>query len=182
MEAVEPRIFDHQRILTRILSQMDRPMAVEVGVASGNTSEYLLRNCPNLFLVMVDQWLCPSSGTRKTQQTYDSAREKATERTSFAQDRRTVVHHSSAIAAEAFKDTKFDLIFIDASHIYESVAVDCLVWWPRLKPGGIFCGHDIDSRKDKEGVWGVRKAVEEFSREVGVPFEVEKNIWIMRKP
>lgn len=36
----------------------------------------------------------------------------------------------------------FDLVFVDATHTRKEVLADIDRWWPKVKPGGIFCGHD----------------------------------------
>jgi Methyltransferase domain len=40
-----------------------------------------------------------------------------------------------------------DLVFIDGEHTHEAVKKDLEHWYPRIRPGGILCGHDF--YKDK---------------------------------
>lgn len=59
-------------------------------------------------------------------------------------------------AAELFNDESLDFVFIDASHDYDNVMIDLKAWYPKVKKGGVFAGHDYPS-------WdGVRRAVDEF--------------------
>lgn len=53
-------------------------------------------------------------------------------------------------AAENFENESCDFIFIDADHSYESVKKDILAWYPKLKPGGSFAGHDIFAQQIKQ--------------------------------
>lgn len=67
-------------------------------------------------------------------------------------------------AAEFFRilGVKFDLIFLDASHDYESVKADILFWEPLLTSSGTLAGHDYDTI----GEWtGVVQAVDELCPE-----------------
>lgn len=178
-------LYDHQHWLVARLRPFRKPYAAEIGVASGRTSEILLREVPNLQLLMVDQWRAPQDHPRRDQSWYDRACETATNRTAFASDRRQIVRQPSVEAVQSLAPILdgelFDLVFIDACHVYESVLEDCHAWWDLVKPGGVFSGHDIDSAKDRSGIWGVRKAVEEFCAEKQLTFDVWKNIWFIDK-
>ena len=180
---------DHQWWLINTIRGFDKTVVrmAEVGVASGRTSEILLRECPDLHLWMVDRWRPAAlleADSNRGLDWYGSAKYTVLSRTEFAADRRFLIHADSALAASfpEIKVVDFDLVFIDAGHDYESVKRDVAAWWDRVYPGGLFCGHDIDSYKDRTGVWGVRKALEEFTSGLGLSFEVFKNIWFMRKP
>lgn len=62
---------------------------------------------------------------------------------------------SIAAAKELSQGHVFDMIFLDASHDYDSVKADLLAWMPLLRPGGLLCGHDRQ--------WdGVAKAIDEL--------------------
>lgn len=59
-------------------------------------------------------------------------------------------------AAQIFADESLDFVFIDASHDYDNVMIDLKSWYPKVKKGGVFAGHDYPS-------WnGVKRAVDEF--------------------
>ncbi len=55
-----------------------------------------------------------------------------------------VVKRPSKVAVKGFKDEAFDLVFIDADHRYSEISADIKVWFPKVKTGGILCGHDCD--------------------------------------
>jgi hypothetical protein len=75
-----------------------------------------------------------------------------------------------------FDDNYFSMIFIDGSHDYKSVVDDMKLYYPKLKSGGIFAGHDYTQRDI-----GVIKAVNEFSEKYSIPFEVKNTSWYMIK-
>jgi predicted O-methyltransferase YrrM len=51
-----------------------------------------------------------------------------------------VLRMASIEAVEQFDDHSIDLIFIDGNH--EEAGLDVDLWLPKLKPGGLLCGHD----------------------------------------
>lgn len=61
-------------------------------------------------------------------------------------------------AVNDYPDNIFDFVYIDASHLYKDVLKDLNDWMPKLKNGGLMCGHDYTITQD----FGVIKAVDEF--------------------
>jgi len=65
---------------------------------------------------------------------------------------------SSEENAERWDDEHFDFVYIDADHSYAGVISDIRLWWPKVKPGGMICGHDY-------ACGGVTKALQSFFTE-----------------
>jgi len=76
----------------------------------------------------------------------------------------------SAEAKSAFADNSIDGVWIDAAHDYDSVAKDLEAWYPKVKPDGIFSGHDWTWHE-------VAKAVKEHSESNGWELETHNNYW-----
>ena len=90
-----------------------------------------------------------------------------------------IMRMTSLEAAAIFKKAnyKFDLVFIDDDHEYESVKNGIEAWYPLVNSGGLLTGHDYN---DKVSLYkeGVIKAVDE---RFGYDIEVVHDIWIHRK-
>ena len=80
------------------------------------------------------------------------------------------------MAHDFVEDRSLDLLFIDALHDYESVRDDISYWQPKVKHGGIICGHDYENRRFP----GVKQAVHEvFDVVESAPVKM-CGIWIAR--
>jgi hypothetical protein len=53
-------------------------------------------------------------------------------------------------------------VYIDAQHHYDAVKQDIHLWYPKVKGGGVISGHDYLDGKLASGLYGVKKAVDEF--------------------
>jgi hypothetical protein len=60
----------------------------------------------------------------------------------------------STDAARFIADRFCDVIFIDGDHSTEAVRADIAAWKPKLKNGGLMCGHDAYDPAVKEGLRG----------------------------
>lgn len=165
-----------------------RPLlGVEVGVSQGRTSAALLKEFPSLHLWMVDSWTVhgPDTAYRKSIDIHARLTAEQQERhyaeaiaaTTFAADRRTILREPSVVAASRAEDRAFDVIFVDAEHTLFGVLADLEAWHPKLRPGGLLCGHDWDHPKNARGLWGVNLAVEQFASERRLRVRSRGDIW-----
>jgi hypothetical protein len=60
-----------------------------------------------------------------------------------------------AEAAARYADQSVDFCFIDCEHTAAAVRRDILAWLPKMKPGGLLAGHDIDCSAVHESVTAV---------------------------
>jgi hypothetical protein len=80
----------------------------------------------------------------------------------------------SQVAALYVPDN-LDLVYIDASHTEFEVTKDIACWYPKVKPGGILCGHDYSATDQNQSV---RKAVDRFFNNVATN---DADWWIIKK-
>ena len=169
-------------ILNR-LKGMDSPKVAELGVFVGDLSKELLAQRPDLTLVMVDNWGDnPSADYLATRDFHANApkdKQVAWERAcreAVAEfgNRVKIVRKATIDAADDFPDHHFDLVFIDADHSYSGCKADIYAWKDKVAYGGWLSGHDY---KNDSGPWefGVTKAVDEWSEEIGRPIERGEN-------
>ena len=77
--------------------------------------------------------------------------------------------------ANQFTDNSCHFVFIDAGHSYESVIRDLTAWYPKVKSGGIFAGHDLIGE-------GIQKALNEFCQKNGIKQIYQRNAsWLLYK-
>ena len=77
------------------------------------------------------------------------------------------IRGESISVAKQFSDAAVDAIFLDAAHDHASVMADIAAWKPKLKPGGFFAGHDIDSPEVKQAL-----------AESGITYRTQGRCWI----
>ncbi|NQU09280.1 class I SAM-dependent methyltransferase [bacterium] len=87
----------------------------------------------------------------------------------------TILRMTSGEAAGKIT-AKLHFVYIDGNHDYQAVAEDLASWWPRIRVGGLLCGHDYWSRQP-----GVIKAVEEFAAARSMEWHTAKKDWWINK-
>lgn len=185
-----PRIAADERA-EEILSRLPDGSIVgaEIGVFYGDLSRRLLQR-NDLTLHMVDAWAGSGESydgdsddfhATLSQDQQDECERLAKSVTAFAGDRAIVHKAFSHEAASKFDANSLDFVFIDADHGYEGCKRDLHAWWPVVKSGGVFSGHDYENTQFPK--FGVKRAVDEFAQEFGLTVSIGQNFtWFITKP
>jgi uncharacterized Rossmann fold enzyme len=157
-------------------------VGVEVGVFTGALSSRLLADERIAKLYMVDSWAAQhadqyaESGdyhATLTQGQQDECLAMTQQAVAFAAGRGRIIRESSTEAAKNFADGSMDFVFIDADHSYEGCMADLKAWAPKVKPGGLLCGHDYENTDYPK--FGVTTAVDEYLAIHGLTLETGDN-------
>ncbi|NIR56442.1 MAG: hypothetical protein GWM98_20685 [Nitrospinaceae bacterium] len=141
----------------------------EIGVSCGAYSKILLDNSRLSKLHMIDPWISQPQEiyldeTNVEQKEHDDRYMHVTRLFENEGDRCHIMRMTSEEAAKEIPDNSLDFVYIDANHSYEASSQDIRLWWPKMKKGGIFSGHDYTNGGPYN--FGVKRAVDEFiSRE-----------------
>jgi predicted O-methyltransferase YrrM len=55
-----------------------------------------------------------------------------------------LIRSDSAAGASQVEDGSLDFVFIDADHSEKCASADIKAWLPKVKKGGLLCGHDYN--------------------------------------
>jgi hypothetical protein len=151
----------------------EKAIAIEVGVFDGSFSKMILSILNPNQLYLNDPWQISSDKNGK-QDTYSgrlknlqTAYSTKNELDNIKQHFKTEIESTRVIIKQGFsydivndfEDDFFDFIYIDACHLYECVKQDLIIFLPKLKKGGLLCGHDYINN---DVGFEVKRAVDEF--------------------
>ncbi len=158
-------------------------VGAEIGVSRGDSAKALLDHGVR-FIYLVDPWKkypdyreAAESPEGYWEEIYQECHRKVL---SCYPSRYGLLRMTSAEAAR-YVPPQLDFCWLDANHQYEFVRGDLDLYWPKVKPGGVLCGHDFT---DNGGTCQVSRAVHDFLGEVrprGAHLELALPCWVIRK-
>jgi len=150
--------------LAQLIWERKYQIGAEIGVYKGEFSEKLLLRSGLHILYGIDTWE-NSAMTWKNLPEPSKVYQNCIDRLAKFNKRVRLIQGESTQVAKQFKQHSLDFIYLDADHSYNAVLADLQAWWDKVRPGGMFSGHDFYNRysgKPKTLVKGVEKALGEF--------------------
>ena len=147
----------HWHALEQFINKHGWTKGAELGVRWGQTSLYLLENCPKLKMIGVDLMKKQPSNIGPGKETYQQwpwdVYESAICKIEDDYPKRFKMYRMRmSQAAQIIADESLDFVFIDGDHSTEGVSCDIRCWAPKVKPDGMIMGHDINLDSVKAAV------------------------------
>merc|ERR1711965_14164 len=136
---------------------------LEIGVWRGDFARAILGR----YQVIIDEYIMIEPAEKLTGKMTPELRELLKEfPTKYPGVKFDLINEISMEAAKAFSNEYFDWIYIDALHTFDGVSDDIKYYWPKLRDGGLFSGHDFSSKVSADPMlylapWSGRRAGKE---------------------
>lgn len=152
----------------------EKLIGIELGCGDGDTTLHLLKNLPNLFLYGIDPYIGYNDfNGHNPKEMLENNLVNTLNKIDPYKDRFELHRNISDDVIDKFEDESLDFIFIDGLHSYEQVLKDCKNYFPKIKKGGLFSGHDY------RVISSVHTAVNEFANtlaDVEIK-ETQNDVW-----
>ena len=129
------------------LGNKEDPNIVEIGSYCGDSTQIINGCFANATINSVD----PYVSYREDNSTYDLDKQAEELKEAegvfdsvckrFPNIKKNKAHSLDFVAS--VPDQSLDFVYIDGDHSYEAVKKDIIAWIPKVKIGGVICGHDI---------------------------------------
>lgn len=159
---------------------------VEVGCAHGGFARMVLKDWKGSFYYMVDPWKAQDPDVYKERQEepwkYDRWFDEVIAM-AVADHRIRPFRMLSSTAVSYFDDASLDSVYIDGNHDLEHCYEDICLWYPKVRPGGLFGGHDCYNATTDGHYCQVKDAVDKWFKETGNAVVLtDCSSWWHRKP
>jgi len=138
----------------------------EIGVAFGENAENILFYSSLKKLILVDPWdYVPgesSVGFGDAIKDWNGCYQYCMKKLEPYKDRIDVRRMTSEQAAAQISDGSLDFVYIDGNHMSPWVDRDLELWYPKVKSGGVFGGHDYHDYQNEIFTCNVKSAVDRF--------------------
>lgn len=144
--------FNYTELYDKVINKLpDNSHIVEIGAWKGCSTSYLaveiINSGKNIKLDVIDTWK-GASDDKGAMTDPDMIKYGGDIFPVFMKNIEPVKHILTPIqsasneAYKLYKDKSLDFVFLDANHSYKFAKEDMTNWFPKVKDGGIFAGHD----------------------------------------
>ena len=134
--------------IPQIINDKNYKIGAEIGCAYGGHLDSILSQTNIEKLYGIDPYLnyteYGADLMNMQQIQMDTLFELVKSRLSYYGNRLEFIRKKSEEAYQQFENNSLDFVYIDGNHYEEYIKNDLNCWWPKIKNGGMLCGHDYD--------------------------------------
>ncbi len=146
-------------------------VGIEVGVFGGDHALVIVGGLCIRKLYLVDSYTKHEGYEQFTQEILDAKKAEAHKKLDMFKDKIVWVEKQSAMAVDDFHDESLDFVYLDADHEYAAALADMTLYYPKVKKGGLLCGHNYEPETKVEHV---AKALHYFCAQNSLKFGSSK--------
>ena len=159
---------------------------VEVGAACGDYARKILEQWKGKCLYLIDPWERQDAAIYRERTNHEAPFTEWHQRCKELRDQDPRVISVQALSLDAssvFPDQSLSFVYLDGNHSYDAVLDDLQAWWLKLKPDGLFGGHDFLNKLDEGWHCEVRSAVTHWAEAHDLrPTLTDCSSWWIRRP
>jgi len=150
-------------------------VGAEIGVYAGNNAYNYLRELDINLVYLIDPYVCHKDYAVRhhTEKMLKVKEQQAKMLLEEYSHKITWIKQKSADAVSMFEDESLDFVYIDGNHIAKFALEDMVLYYPKVKKGGLLCGHDYRPQKTDR----VADALHKFCKDTGLNFETLPFDW-----
>ena len=118
-------------------------VVVEIGSCEGSSTELFALTCKQVYAI--DPWEGSLRPNAQIEMIMSRQSEHKCRKRMIEYDNVKIIKGLSEVEVKNFEDKSIDAVYIDGAHDTESVVRDIGIWLPKIKDGGIMCGHDYST-------------------------------------
>lgn len=145
---------------------------VEIGVFRGNHAMSYLRCLDIKRVFLIDPYTKYEDYDQLTLDLLRVGEERARRKLKCYKNKIIWIKNMAAEAVDIFDDESLDFVYIDGNHQYRFVMEDMTLYYPKVKKGGLFSGHDYVPKPGR-----VFEAVNKFCKDNDLKLEIGGIDW-----
>ncbi len=149
--------------LYQLFGELGYKNGAEIGVWAGQNAKQMLQEIPGLKMLLVDPFTnYPYSSRNWKPELMSKLRTMAHK----AMRNRNAVFMEmiSEDAIRQISDSSLDFVYIDGDHTYDFCMLDMILWYRKVRKGGIMSGHDYDYNERKRSLSKVPAVIDNYTK------------------
>jgi hypothetical protein len=146
---------------------------VEVGSKSGGFAYEIMAAWRGRQLFMIDPWVQQDPAVYRERQdwtNFEDCYKECQKLEKLHAPRVALIRGYSPAESKHFMDGELDFVYIDGNHAGDAVSADLAAWWPKVKKGGLFAGHDCYHDEVWPSFCQVKPALDTWCKDMGLTY------------